>query len=450
MTESLCRSDFVAFIFFVFRKAIEAVDGLFLPARHLVEWGNRLQKNKRTATVSARFHLKSTVAIAYIAWQMYRLDRRYCEWELMAYKGELAEYHLKRLKRYIAALPAFADYRELTDAASRLHYEKDGMEFVASPSGILSFNRGRHPDGVICDDILRDPTTSLDISQLRKIETLFFEEIEPMPKDQLHLFGTPQHQADLFATLKQKSDYDVRAYPAITDFAAGRVLWPQKYGYQWLLLYKARVGEKAFNKEMLCRPVHSEEGFLKQELLARICRSRLKNYPIAKTRPKLNKPAYGGFDIGKKTHPSHLCILAPRRDKRLIQIHSAWMDGWDYIDQVAYIERAIRQFGVAQIYYDDTRAELESFREAGSLPAEMQPLIFTAREKYELAGSIDRLITQNRLRLLDEARQSDQLLNVDNDLRSIETAQGHGDCFWSLALAIKAAEEGSANLIYEF
>ena len=446
----MCRRDFVAFFFLIFREAIEAIDGVFVPARHLIEWGYRLQDNNRTATVSARFHLKSTAAIAYIAWQLYKLDRRYSEWELMCYKADLGEYHLKRLKRYIGALPVFAEYKELTDATSRLHYAKEGMEFVAIPSGILSFNRGRHPDGLICDDILRDPTTVLDLTQLKKIESIFFEDVEPMPKEQLHVFGTPQHQADLFHSLSKKAAYNTDLYPAISDFGRHQTLWPQKYDYDWLMAYKQRVGDKAFNKEMMCRPVHSEEGFLNQETIERISLSRLRNYSAGKGKPKLKAASYAGFDIGKKTHPSHLCVLAIDRAKRLVQIHSKWMDGWDYVDQVAYIDQAIKQFGVCRLYYDDTRAEFESFNEAGSLPAEMQPLVFTARDKFALAGGIDRLLTQQKLWLLRDERQMAQLLNVDNELKSVETAEGHADCFWSLALAVKAAEEGSAQLIWDF
>jgi hypothetical protein len=49
--------------------------------------------------------------------------------------------------------------------------------------------------------------------------------------------------------------------------------------------------------------------------------------------------------------------------------------------------------------------------------------------------------------LLKEERQKRQLLNVDNELRAVETAEGHGDCFFSNAMAIKAYNEGSGVML---
>lgn len=416
---------------------------------HLIKWCNRIQTHTRTATVAARFHLKSTIAIAYIAWQMFCMSKPYTEWEYMCYKAELGEYHIKRLKRYILAAPEFSDYLELTDAEGRIHYGYNGMEFIATPSGILSFNRGRHPDGLICDDILRDPTTRLDIGQLKKIEQIFFEDVESMPMSELHIFGTPQHQSDLFSSLEKKTDYNVRRYPAIVNYDNQVTLWPDRYNFDWLMKYKLRVGDKAFAKEMMCSPVHSEEGFFQPEQLDKCIRARLNNYRVNETKPNIRKPCYGGFDIGKKVHPSHLSVVAVDRKRRFVQVHSQWMDGWEYREQRDYLEQAIKQFNIVQLYYDDTRAEFESFKESGELPGEMRPLTFSARSKFELAGGIDKAMTQDKLLLLEDERQKNQLLNVDNDLQSADTSDGHGDCFWSNAMAIKAAEKGEGNIVWE-
>ncbi len=445
------RDNFLFFFTMAFSVSILRVEGEFLSSDHFKEWCERLQKGTRTATISARFHLKTTVALGYLAWKLFRLEKDYNEFEFMSYKQELAEYHLKKLKRYIRALPElYCDYRDLTDAEAVIRYAKDGKEFICEPSGILSFNRGRHPDEMICDDILRDPEVHLDISQLKKIEKAFFEEIEQMPKYRLHLFGTPQDSSDLFSALARKTAYDLRRYPAIVNHHTRSVLWEKKFPYEKLLQIRETIGEKAFNKEFMCRPVRSEESFFKEEILDKVIKSRLKNYRLGRCHLALNEYTYAGFDIGKKTHPSHLAIFGVDRQGRLAQVHSHWFDNVDYVKQIAYCKQAIKTFNIQRLFYDDTRAEFEGFKEQGDLPAEMRGIVFTAKRKFEMASAFDRLVSQGKILLLPEERQKRQLLNVDNNLKAVETDEGHGDCFYSICLAIIGYLKGSRQMAYLF
>jgi len=445
--ENLCKSDFQAFFHFVFSRAIKIVDGEFVPGKHIGQWCHRLQNHNRTATIAARYHMKSTTAIAYIAWQLYKLDRPFVEWEYMCYLEGLAAYHLKRLKRYLAVLPEFSEYENLTIAESILRCKYKGCEFLCIPSGILSFNRGRHPDGLMVDDILKDPSTKLDIGQLKKIEQLFFEEIEQMPKKELHVFGTTQDQADLFHTLLGRKEYSTKFYPAVKNFTTQEVLWPQKFPFSKLMDMKARIGEKAFNKEIQLHPARSEDSYIGEQRLDAIVRGRLRNYDLSRTKPVLREFAYGGFDIGKKSHPSHFSILVPDRKQRMIQVLSKWMDGWDYTRQIEYINEAIEHFQIERLYYDNTRSEFEGFAESGILKGECEPLVFSAKSKFAMAADLDKFITANKIWLLNDERQKRQLINVDNDLQSLQTDEGHGDCFWSLCLAVKAYTEGQGDFI---
>lgn len=434
-------------------QAIEIIDGRehsFIPD-HLVDIIIRVEDNAHTSTIAPRFHLKSTLFEAYICWKLYRNEHIWNEWIYMSYTQELGAYHTKRIKRYIDALPKFfGDYKNHTDSESILYYSKDGHSFYCEPVGILTFQRGKHPTGIICDDILKDPQVKLDISQLEKIARAFFEEIENMPKEELHLIGTPQDQDDLFAKLETKSGYNSKRYDAIVDETNHKALWENNpnFCYAALMERKARIGDKAFMKEFRCMPVRGAEGFLDMATLDRIINPRLKNYTLTR-KPKLREFAYGGFDIGKKTHPSHLCILGKNRRGQFVQLHSKWMDAWDYIEQLAYIKEAIKIFRIARLEYDDTRAEFEGFREKGDLPGEMRGLAFTAKNKFTMATDLDKLITEDRIVLINDTRQRRQLLNVDNDLKAVETDEGHGDCFFSLCLAVKAAGKGDRQMIYE-
>lgn len=436
-----------------FSQAVIRVDGKFLPGKHLVRWCSKLQLFPRTCIKSARLHLKSTVAIAYLAWKIWRmkngLEMKYNEWLYVSYKEDGAEYQIKRLKRYIRELPElFGDLLEMTDADTKIAYGFDGSVFVIEPAGMFSFKRGQHPQGVIADDILRDPQVKLDISQLQKLERIFVEELEPMPTKELHVFGTAQDKNDLFSLIEEMKEYDFCECPAVIDRAKEVVLWPEGYSFEKLESYRKRMGDKAFNKEFQCRAVRSEDSYFKEEVYDLLALRRLKNYPVTSV-IRLNEWSYAGFDIGKKAHPSHLFVLGADRKKRLIQIHSGWLDGWDYKDQLGYLRAAIKNFRIAKLIYDDTRAEFEYLKEAGSLPDEMDGLPFTAKNKYSMATEVDSMVTDRMIRFLGDPRQKRQMLNVDNDLKALQTAEGHGDCFYSLLLAVRAYREGQGLGVFE-
>jgi len=376
---------------------------------------------------------------------MYRmkfgLERKYNEWLYLSYVPEGSEYQIKRLKRYVTELPeVFGDFIEQTDAETKVNYRYRNRQFIIEPGGMLSFKRGQHPDGIVADDILRDPEKKLDISSLEKLEKIFLEQVMQMPKSELHVFGTPQDEQDLFAKLETMAEFFCGEYPAL-DEASKKVLWPEEWPLEKLLQRRNSIGEKAFQKEFQCRAVRSLEGFIMPSKYDDLTWPRLANrqhtFPL-----RLNEWTYAGFDIGKKQHPSHLFVLAVDRKKRLVQVHSKFMDGWDYVDQVEYLREAIKNFKIAKMVYDDTRAEFEGFREAGTLPAEMDGLAFTAKNKYSMSTELDSIITSKSIRFLSDKRQRRQILSVDNDLKAVATEEGHGDCFFSLCLAIRAYREG--------
>lgn len=444
-------NSFRCFFFEVFALGIKRVEGIFLPAEHVYLWATIFQAYERTSIVSARKHLKTTSSLAYLAWKLYRMEKPYNEWLYLAYKTELAQYQLKRLKRYINALQEeehFGSFVSLTDAESILHYTKDGKEFIVEPEGITSFKRGRAPDGIIADDILKDPESNLDLTQIDKLTRIYFEEVESMPKEELHLRGTPQDDTDLFSKVEASSSYYCKRFPAIADHAKQLVLWKDRFPWEKLQQIRDNIGEKAFNKEYLCRPVRGEEAYIKAQVLERITLNRLKNYGLQQS--SLLKKGYvvGGFDIGKKTHPSHLTVFSERH-KRLFQIHSKFMDSWDYKDQIGYLKEAIRKFHIQKLFYDNTRAEFEECSERGDLPGEMEGISFTSKSKFTMATELDQMVTTNAIFLLPDERQRRQILSVDCDLNAPETSEGHGDSFYSLCLAVSAYKDGAGINVWE-
>ena len=448
----------------VFSTAIRRVEGKFLPGRHLVKWTTAVQSYDKTLLISARKHLKTTVALGYLAWQMYRAlfyrKYAYTEWLFMAYKEDIAEYQMKRLNRYIESIPEyFGRATRATDAESIVRFCFEDREFICEPAGILKFKRGRAPNGLICDDILKDPQNpAMSLNTLEVIERIFLEEVESLPKEELHIFGTPQDESDIFSKIETRKEYWCGRFDAMVNEVERVALWPEQFPFERLEQIRLNIGDKAFNKEYRCRPIRSEEAFFKPLQLDAIIKPRLKFYDLEHPPTKLREMTFAGFDIGKKAHPSHLCILAESRagfrrdsgnfENRLIQVHSKWMDGWDYKDQLEYLQLAITKFKVARLFYDNTRGEFEGYQERAELPGEMEPFIFSRPSKGEIATKLDEKVTNETLWLLNDQRQRRQLLSVDNDYNAVSSSEGHGDCFFSLALAVKAWTEGTGKMIW--
>lgn len=406
-----------------------------------------MQDHNFTSKKSARFHGKSVLLYAFIMWLMWKQEKPYEDGIYFSFTLDMAQDHLKKCNRYIEVNPYFqADFVKMSNADSIVHYfRKGGKQFYFEPAGIKTFKRGKHPRHVICDDILRDPEVKLDIIQIQKITTTFKEQIIPMPKKDgcIHVMGTPQDQEDLFAELERRPEFYSTSNPGLLNEAEQKVLWPEYWTFQRLMEFKATMGEKAFNKEFMCLPSRSADGYFQTAEYDGRIKRRLKNYDFYTDRKPVFRDewCYAGMDLGKKAHPSHLAIFATRRG-RLYQVHSKFMDGWNYCDQLEYVRGAIQFFKVARLDFDNTRAEFEGFYEAGELPEEMQGLVFNAKNKFTMAAEFDKLVAQKRIFLLNDDRQRRQILSVDNDLNAIATKDGHGDAFFSVCLAIRAAVYG--------
>jgi len=417
-------------------------EGDFTWGSHLEEWAERMGSHDRTVTLGPRYHLKSHTAYAYCMWELFDFEGAYREILYFSYTQDLAADHTERLKKYLQVNPYFS-LHDVSPAKTEIScYNEQGQQLIVKPQGMFSFKRGRHPHVVIIDDPLKDPQTPLSLEQIEKVTTVFREEIMAMPKKggKLHLLGTSQDSTDLFWVTKQMEGYDWGMYPAIWYDEQGKrhALWPENYDLDWLDRERKNMGAKAFSKEMLLDPVRRAEGYFTRAQVDDIINHSLKD----RTHQQTENMVYAGLDIGKKRHPSHLAVFMDYNGK-LIQLHSHWFDDVDYTEQVEYCRQMISNLRIDSLYYDSTRAEFESFVEQNTLPDEMEGVVFTTKSKWQMAEGFDREVTNNTIELLPEERQRQQILMVDNNLKSPETPQGHGDSFWSIALAIDAARGGA-------
>ena len=72
--------------------------------------------------------------------------------------------------------------------------------------------------------------------------------------------------------------------------------------------------------------------------------------------------------------------------------------------------------------------------------------VFTRNLKADMATLLEKRVfataDEAGIILLNDPRQLKQITVVDKALQAATTVEGHGDAFWSIGLAVKAADDG--------
>ena len=419
----------------------------FVICTHTWKWADRIQSNQLSATLSARKHLKSTCMYAFIMWKIFRLEKdEKVRWLYMSYNQKMSVYHTENIKNYVQSNQHFNGIIDQTTGNSTLDYSwGNNSRFQCVPSGILTFNRGWHGEGLICDDILQDPTSELNFTVIDKINRIFMEQVMSLPKEggELQLVGTAQHTQDLFFKLKNNKSWNWAEYKAILNEADKTILWPELFTCKRLGQNRRDIGEKAFNREYQCSPVWSEDAYFNRGKLMIIVNAVERKEPGGQWKAG---EFIAGLDIGKKAHPSHFVIFQ-RRNGIYTQFFQVFMDRWDYTKQVSYIQGLIDFYVIDEVRYDNTRGELEPFVEQNLInPRIWRPVIFGTKSKFQMASNFSKNVNNETVHLLNNQRMIDSILSVNNDLQAPETEIGHGDAFWSIAMALYEPPQGGGYM----
>lgn len=452
-------TDFPFFVREIFSKSTDIfknhhwTGGVFID--EISAW---LQGNPKTARVSAKDHFKSMSFYAHLMWKIHCLafNGRRREVHYFSYKESMASYHLAKIKDAVACNPYFSEVIDLKDQAEgKISYTWDGKTAITiTPRGLLEFKRGIHCNDIYVDDPLQDPSNKLVPTKVLLVNDIMRTQIIDMPQDELHIAGTPQTTSDFFFDDNFMSRFSRKILPAVVNDSEKKVLWPEWMSYEELMAKKKERGLKGFKQEYLCTPVYSADAYFNEEQIDAVINQKLRNYTMAEWKKEKEKeraeasakgqepPLFdvsAGFDIGKKGHPSHFSVFEKRRTKkgarRRIQIHSKWMDHWDYNDQIRYLKEAVENFRIDKLFYDNTRGEFEAFEERGELPPEMVGVPFSYKRKHAMATALDQAVGAKSVEFVNDQRQRNQMLIVTSDLDAPSTPEGHGDSFWSNGLA---------------
>jgi len=400
-----------------------------------------LEKGLNYVAVLPRFHFKSTIlGHAFSVWRLLKAKRDMSILYL-SYSDGMARYHLQEINKTINRNPQLLDMMDnrspKADYSFRYHVNKKPVEIMHG--GLFSFKRGMHVNGaLIADDVLRDPENPLNTGQITKVEDHFMTEslFIPLKGVPVIVLGTPMMPGDLLSNLQKDDRFKSRVLPALDPTPDRRVLMPELYSEKWLL-DQQRARPKSFASEFLLVPHFATEAYFSEDDIMKCEDDTLKSYSPHQTfKTEADDQLFAGFDVGKKRHPSHLVIFRRRGDK-IEQVHQSWLDGWSYSDQIQYLNEVAENYNLEKGYIDNTRGELED----RGLDHVWHSMTFSQKSKRTMAQIFEEYVYSENLTLIKDERQKQQILSVSNDLKAPETPMGHGDAFFSIAMALQAAYE---------
>jgi len=455
-TIAIASEDFEYFIFNVFSKSFDN----FIGGGYIKELAGYYGDNIWTSRMSGRDHFKSAGLYAYFMWILMKQALSGGEYQYFSFQEAMSKYHIGKIKDLIQRNPyyeACIDRKPRAEGVIDYFWGYDENRkplpsITLEPHGLLAFKRGIHCPGIFIDDPLRDPENKLNPTIIEKVNRIIFTELLDMVNKGgfCHIVGTPQTWQDFFFNEKMKLKFAVRIQPSIISDADKIAIWPEWHNWEELNHRREMRGVKIFNQEYMCRPVYAENSYFEEKQILNLINSELTNLQIREYKQEFpeDKPiidelnvvdVYAGLDIGKKAHPSHFAVFkntGSMDEPHFVEIHQKFMDGWDYIKQKEYCDRAIEFFKINTLRYDNTRGEFESFAEQGLLGPEYEPVNFSEKTKNGMAANLQKYVINSKIELIDDSRQFNQIVAVDNDLQTMASPEGHGDSFWSICLAI--------------
>ena len=410
-----------------------------------------LDEGLNYAAVLPRYHFKSTVlGHAFSVWRLLgsKTDSNIL---YLSYSDGMAQYHVSEINKAVRRNPQLVEWMDdkSPQADFSFRWQQGTRQLDIPHGGLFSFKRGLHVNaGLIADDILRDPDNPLNLGQLNKIEEHFMTEsmFIPVKGAPVIVIGTPMAPSDILAKLQDDERFISRVLPALDPEPGRRVLMPELYDEKFLLTQQ-KANPRSFASEMLLTPYLSTSSYFSDTDMKKIEDRGLRSLNPNRDHSKDIDSDFtvAGFDIGKKRHPSHL-VIYKSVGGQLEQIHQSFLDGWSYTEQIQFLNKVAKNFDVDKAYIDNTRGELE---ERG-LDSVWTPLYFTAKNKRTMAQVWEKYVYAEKMSMIADDRQRSQITCVDNELRAPETPMGHGDAFFSNAMAVLAfdetAERGTTDL----
>ena len=410
-------------------------------------------------------------SFAYILWRLYRYAKPtslvtppddikyYKEGMLITNEFKLAKKLLKKVKQEIESNEVLREALLPTKNSGGWANEsltcKNGSEITLS--SFRTSNRGPHPGWIVVDDFL-DKSAIYSKEQREKFMEVFNAEIMNMilPQGQVLVVGTPFHEKDLYANLKEARNWRVFEYPAV--FPDGSLLWENRYNFQALMDKRVSLGAMIFSREILVRPISDsvsifpwsilETSFIGMEKYTLV--ENLMSFPV-----KFKKVAAGvDLAISGNVGADYMVIIVVGLDElnRIWLLHMTRLHGAGYNEQIATLQRINHSFNpsvilmetngfqkiMSQLSRDNGINNIVEFTTTGN----------NKKDAYEGLPSLAVLFERGEFKFPRGDEKSRELTNLlcgelnsvafDDDRGKLESVGEHDDTAMGLFFATKA------------
>lgn len=453
--------DFEWFVYNIFSASFLETETGFIGGQYITDVCKHLMDNNYTMDVTGRDHFKSTRLYADVMWRLLAERETGFEAWYFSYAHKLANYHLVKIKKMIQNNVFYNDIISLTTAQGILHYTWDdprdpqARTMTVHPAGLLSFKRGIHAEHIYVDDPFQDESDKkLDPSNIIKINNVMKSNLISMVKKggTCRVVGTPQTEHDFFFDPNMRELFAHWIVPAIVDEPNRIAIWPEWKSYDDLLALRSILGDRLFNKEYMALPTSAVDSYIDKDLLLKV--SVLQPWQFNHHTELNNEMVTAGFDIGQKVHPSHLAVFLHKKvlneagevEIHFEQIYQRWLDHWEYTKQIDFLNTCIEFFNIDILRYDNTRGEFMGFAEQGMLSDRMEGVVLNSHNEASMAANFNSLVETDKAKFINDRRQINQILAVNNDLKAVAGPDGHGDAFWSNAMALVLEADKAPNI----
>jgi phage FluMu gp28-like protein len=225
---------------------------------------------------------------------------------------------------------------------------------------------------------------------------------------------------------------------------------------EWLDELRATCpDEDTWNEEYMCIPSTDASSLLSYDLIGACEVSNLELFDVLSL-PTEGPPIYAGFDVGRKRDLSSLWGLEKNADvfwTRLARV----MSQMNFSAQEGVLNVLLGNRRVKRLCIDSTGIGMQMAERLQQRWGRyrVEAVNFTAAVKSELAMPLRRLFEDKLVRVpANDAVREDlhsirKIVTAANNVRldaDRSDTDGHGDRFWSLALAYHAADDNKAPL----
>jgi hypothetical protein len=417
------------------------------------EWIDAIQNDKRhVCIVAPRGHFKTTtLSISYPLWIMYREENQKM-FLIVSSSLEQSTEIMHNIKKKIEENEVLRDvlYPDsiYQNKWSETQIEtKNGHRVLCVPFGDSA--RGKHPDYLICDDILKT-----EVMDIESAKSTFYGVVFPCvnsKRGKAIVVGTRVSYVDLLGDLATKPAFKYIEHAAVVTDSSGewiRPIFPEHFSLEHLRNIRDVMPAHLWAREYMSKPISSETSMFPSALVESACSI---HQGVKDTYDKEKGTVYIGADIAVSASAradwSVFTVLEHSPGKPIL-VRDIIRKHLSSDENVTELERLYKQYHPTKILVEQNGVgwgAAHSCADSPILKGVADPFDTRRKIKEQIVSRLEILLRNKELAL----PRNDELLielsqfGIKRDKNGKETYESlgkHDDMVISLAIAVHAAD----------